>query len=111
MKLIGIQLLFSVESTRVNHVQIVEENHICPKSLNLEVKMKNLTEKLNRSKQICADKSKQIKKLNSLLGYYQKRSKSLKEIISNMKNQELISEQTELILNVSHHTLSRSHIS
>lgn len=82
---------------------IVDDVHLCKKSMDLEIQVKLLTEKLNRSKALCKEKSNQIKKLNSLLGHYQKQSKTLKDIISNMKAQELISDQVEEYLNVSDH--------
>lgn len=80
--------------------KIVDEVHLCKKSMDLEIKVKLLSEKLDRSKALCKEKANQIKKLNSLLGYYQKQAKTLKDIISNMKAQELISDQVENVLNV-----------
>lgn len=90
-------LLSSVEDQRS---QIVDQNHFCKRSLDLEVQVNALSEKLNRCKMLCKEKAIEIKRLNSMVRYYQKRSDSLKDIINNMKSQDLISDEAEEALNV-----------
>lgn len=81
-------------------MQIIDDMHLCKQSIDLEIQVKSLTEKLNRSKELCKEKAKEIKRLNSAVSYYQKRANTLKDIISNMKSQELICDQAEEVLNV-----------
>lgn len=81
-------------------VELVDEIHVCKKSLDLEIEVKRLSEKLDRMKEMFTAKASQIKKLDSLVAYYQKRAKTLTDIISNMKAQEFISDEAEQVLNV-----------
>lgn len=66
----------------------------------MEIEVKKLTEKLNRSNAITKDKANQIKKLKSMVGHYQKQANKLRDIISNMKEQEFITNEAEEALNV-----------
>lgn len=59
-----------------------------------------LTKKLNRCEALCKQKAYEVNKLSTLVNYYQKRAKTLKDIIRNLKSQELISDHTEQFLNV-----------
>lgn len=68
--------------------------------MDLEVQVMNLQEKLKRNKELLKKKSYEIKKLDALVRYYQKRTFSLKELIKDLKSQELINEKTENALNV-----------
>lgn len=81
-------------------MNVIDEVHICKKSMDLEIKVIALTEKLDRNKEIIKQKAIEIRKLNAQVRYYQKRASSLKDIISNMKSQELICDQAEEVLNV-----------
>lgn len=46
------------------------------------------------------EKGKEIRQLNSLLSHYQRKTRSLKDILSNMKTQALITDHDEEVLNV-----------
>lgn len=54
------------------HIQCVDEIHVCKKSMDLDVEVKRLTEKFNRFRALCNDKSRQMKKLSRLDGHYQR---------------------------------------
>lgn len=81
-------------------MEIVTDVHVCKQSMDMKIQIQTIKKKLSQSEALCKEKAYQINKLNALVGYYQKRAKTLKDIISNMKSQELISEQTEQVLNV-----------
>lgn len=85
----------------MNHrLQVTNEDHFCKRSLDLEVQVRTLKEKLDRNQNILKVKANEIKRLKALVLYYQKRTHSLKEIISDLKSQKMISDQAEKALNV-----------
>lgn len=90
----------SFSSAEPDTLQILADVHVCKKSMDLEIQIQQLMVKLKRSEALCKEKANRINKLNALVSYYQKRAKTLKDIISNLKSQELISEHAEQVLNV-----------
>lgn len=90
----------SFNSVTTNNIPIVKDVHICKQSTDLEIQIQILTKKLNRCEVQCKQKAYEVNKLSTLVNYYQKRAKTLKDIISNLKSQELISDHTEQVLNV-----------
>lgn len=92
--------LFFIFSEPREELSIVNGLHVCQKSINLEFELMKLQDKLRKVQENCTAKSTEIKRLKNLLNYYQKRANSKKDIINNLKQQKLISNKAEEVLNV-----------
>lgn len=88
------------ETPKENRVSVVTSPHVCQKSIDLEFELMKLQTKMKKVQETCTTKSTEIKRLKNLLSYYQKRTNSMKDIINNLKQQNLISNNAEEVLNV-----------
>lgn len=88
------------EPAKENSMNVINCTHICQKTIDLELELMKSQTKMKKVQDTCNAKSAEIKRLKNLLCYYQKRANSMKEIINNLKQQKLISNNAEGVLNV-----------
>lgn len=77
-----------------------ELHHFCAKSLNLEIEITKMKQTLEKLRERCNLKNKEIKRLRDAAKRSTLRISSLKALLTDLKQQELISSETEELLNV-----------
>lgn len=75
--------------------------HICGKSLNLDLRLQKANQVIKKLQQRCTEKSKEIFRLRAALKRSEVNRSNLKELLKSMKDNKIISDECHRIMEVS----------
>lgn len=94
--IIQLNLFFSIEPDK----PIVSEDHICSQSIFLQLKLQQSNEVIERLKKRCSERTKEVARLRASLKRVTMHKMNLKEILDEIKEKKMISEEGHQILQV-----------
>lgn len=80
--------------------EIVSEEHICAKSIHMELKLQKANEIIQRLQKRCADKNSELDRLRSSLKRLTLSKANLKELLQDIRNKNMISDEGHQVLQV-----------
>lgn len=83
-----------------NSPQVISDDHICYKSIYMELKLQKAEQTIEKLKKRCAEKSSEINRLRTALKRVALSKTNLKELLQQLKEKKFISDEGHNVLQV-----------